>query len=898
MKEINILINYLIFFLIFLIKIIKSDSPPKWEWEPPAIIEMPEDSSVDLHCPVRGRPSPIIRWSFNSIPFYELSDDYNNKRIQLNEGRLLRINSLKRDLDTGLYQCNATNVGGYLDSSTYLNVLAFAPRFRHSSQRVWKVLRDSSVDLNCDVEAAPIAEVQWVDANDTNILPVPGKLEIFPNFTLRLHSLSSSDDGFYYCNVSNKYGLNRALNRLEVFTPTFFAEIPQPSRITLDANSPNSDHLELRCKAIADNRLSIDYIWTKNGSPIKNEENIKIIIEEDGTSILSLFHLSGHHTGHLECSAVTEVDVKSAAIDLFVRDVPERPELMRVDCSSGRHALLVWKRPSINILNNELPLTTFIVEAKTDQNSENWEKVFEEYLGGEEETATGPRILHKTAIPLRPWANYTFRLFAVNSHGSSQPSQPMPSSPLECFSPLDVPFQNPLGVTAAGTEPDNLIISWQPLPRDRWNAPGLRYLVRYRRLDTKDGDWNEFLVEDPFANQTIIREQPTFRPYQVQIRAINSLGFSALEPPIVEGWSGEDVPTESPKNLRLAEHHNYSFVSLEWEPIENSSIRGHFRGYRIDYWMNIHPIIVHSLYSTSNSQLIGGLEALQYYTAKVHLLNNRFESKPSNLLEFKTIEGIPSKVHNLRVHSVGSRSVLVTWQPPLYPNGNLRGYFITFQNGLTDHIEETYVLHRQQFYLHEQLKPNTPYRISVWAETGGGEGPRLWRNTKTWPFRNFNDEWKLSEWITLPQTSLELKNLKEDTDYIIIGISREIGASLSYSKPLTIKTENYRMISLFNKERIRSAAWFLSVLIVSVIVLSIVCAMCALSQRNSGGLVGVVNGIKLREKRFGPAFRIDNLNRDDLSSEEGSSSSSNYLIMKPRNVKKDESKNERNNFIE
>uniref|UniRef100_A0A1I8BWF2 Ig-like domain-containing protein n=1 Tax=Meloidogyne hapla TaxID=6305 RepID=A0A1I8BWF2_MELHA len=582
MKE-NNLIN-LIFSFIFLIKIIKSESPPKWEWEPPALLEMPEDSSVDLHCPARGRPSPIIRWSFNAIPFYELSDDY-NRRIQLNEGRLLRINYLQRDLDTGLYQCNATNIGGYLASSTYLNVLAFAPRFRHSSQRVWKVLRDSSVDLNCDVEAAPIAEVHWVDANDTNILPVPGKLEIFSNNTLRLHSLSSSDDGFYYCNVSNKYGLNRAMNRLEVFIPTFFAEIPQPSRITLDANSPNSDNLELRCKAISDNRLSIDYIWTKNGRPIlnKNDENkIEIITEEDGTSILRLKHLSGHHTGRLECSAVTEVDVKSAAIDLFVRDVPERPELMRVDCSSGRHALLVWKKPSINI--NGLPLTAFIVEARTEQNSENWEKVFEEYLGGEEETATGPRILHKTAIPLRPWANYTFRLIAINSHGSSQPSQPMPS-PLECSSPPDVPFQNPLGVIAAGNEPDNLIISWQPLPRDRWNAPGLRYLVRYRRLDLKDGDWNEFIVEDPSANQTIIREQPTFRPYHVQVRAINSLGFSVLEPPIVEGWSGEDVPTESPKNLHLAEHHNYSFVTIEWEHLENSSIRGHFRGYRVNLYL-------------------------------------------------------------------------------------------------------------------------------------------------------------------------------------------------------------------------------------------------------------------------------------------------------------------------
>ena len=74
---------------------------------------------------------------------------------------------------------------------------------------------------------------------------------------------------------------------------------------------------------------------------------------------------------------------------------------MRVDCSSGRHALLIWRFPLLHVGINGLPLTAFIVEAKTNQ--QNWEKVFEEYLGGEEETASGPRILHKTAIPLRPW---------------------------------------------------------------------------------------------------------------------------------------------------------------------------------------------------------------------------------------------------------------------------------------------------------------------------------------------------------------------------------------------------------------------------------------------------------------------------------------------------------------
>lgn len=45
------------------------------------------------------------------------------------------------------------------------------------------------------------------------------------------------------------------------------------------------------------------------------------------------------------------------------------------------------------------------------------------------------------------------------------------------------------------------------------------------------------------------------------------------------------------------------------------------------------------------------------------------------------------------------------------------------------------MLHRQQFYLHELLTPDTPFRVAVWAETGGGEGPRVWRHTRTWPLR-------------------------------------------------------------------------------------------------------------------------------------------------------------------
>lgn len=104
-------------------------------------------------------------------------------------------------------------------------------------------------------------------------------------------------------------------------------------------------------------------------------------------------------------------------------------------------------------------------------------------------------------------------------------------------------------------------------------------------------------------------------------------------------------------------------------------------------------------------------------------------------------------MHDLRVHPIGSHSIFLTWQPPLQPNGNVRGYFVHFESivfiggqislcnsdSTNGFVEETYVLHRQLFYLHEMLKPDFPYRVSVWAETLGGEGARVTRTVRTWP---------------------------------------------------------------------------------------------------------------------------------------------------------------------
>lgn len=126
----------------------------------------------------------------------------------------------------------------------------------------------------------------------------------------------------------------------------------------------------------------------------------------------------------------------------------------------------------------------------------------------------------------------------------------------------------------------------------------------------------------------------------------------------------------------------------------------------------------------------------------------------------------------MRARAVGSNTMFITWEKPRQANGNIRGYFLTFESKIfrnfnkktlftdifTDHciysrsqrisdlhaetIEETYVLNRQMYYLHEEAEPDTGYKISVWAETYGGEGPKVVRPVRTWPLRGV--DWSIN----------------------------------------------------------------------------------------------------------------------------------------------------------
>ena len=49
--------------------------------------------------------------------------------------------------------------------------------------------------------------------------------------------------------------------------PTYFSQI-----LSQDITLVAFDSLELRCQAIADSRLRVDYIWTMNGRPVADAQ--------------------------------------------------------------------------------------------------------------------------------------------------------------------------------------------------------------------------------------------------------------------------------------------------------------------------------------------------------------------------------------------------------------------------------------------------------------------------------------------------------------------------------------------------------------------------------------------------------------------------------------------------
>ncbi|XP_013793618.2 neuroglian-like, partial [Limulus polyphemus] len=523
----------------------------------------------------------------------------------------MTISNLVKE-DTAVYQCNASNVHGYVFKDFYLNILAIPPIMRESPANITYAVVGSTTTIKCLVYGVPNPKVNW-KKNGQDLI---GKnFQLLENGNLELVNILEEDEGNYTCQAENKFGSLEETGQLEVKDKTKIIQPPENLEV------PIGQSATFHCKAEVDPTLSMTVKWFFNGEPIDYHQDPRVKQLESQSLFINTVKVSD--SGIYTCYTETAIDKDSAWASLIVQSVPEPPIIIDVQCEI-HVADIQWEPMG----DGHAVILGYNIQYNTSFNPDIWKDSF----------VNIPASDTRFKVAMSPWTDYTFRVIAFNKIGSSEPSE----YSKQCSTPSDVPDKHPDQVKGEGTKPDNLVISWKPMPRIEHNAPGFYYKVYWQRDDLPDAQKTIKFVKDWKQGSLVVDQQPTFRPYRIKVEAYNSKGRAKITAPEVLGYSGEDVPLEAPQNFRLIRLISATTAKFGWDAVPSSSLRGHFMGYKIrirtsedhpDHWRE-------QLFPENNTQeIVNILKPFSKNVAEVVAVNGKYSGPPSHKVSFITPEG-------------------------------------------------------------------------------------------------------------------------------------------------------------------------------------------------------------------------------------------------------------------
>ncbi|XP_063870133.1 neuroglian-like isoform X1 [Scylla paramamosain] len=862
--------------------------------EEPEVANKAEGETAEFHCKAWGKPPPKQYWIYNGMPITEAP--INHRRVVEPE-KIIIYNLTKGD--TGNYGCNATNEHGYVYKDVYINVLALPPEIRRPPTDVMTV-DGKQVNMTCRVFGAPKPRITWIRDNEEL---TGGRFQVTNEGDLVINEVLFTDAGKYTCFAENKFGKQEADGSLVVKERTKITDAPQDYEVAAGQTAT------FRCNAVTDNDLDLSIQWQTDGEDIDFEQEPRFVQQSDFS--LSITKTTELDSGKYTCVASTDLDQVDATASLIVQDVPNPPQLLKVTCNI-RDASVEWQPMG----DNRAPILAYVIQYNTSFTPDTWESAFD-YV---------PATSTEFTITLSPWANYTFRVIARNKIGPSQPSEHSEM----CTTLHDVPYKNPDGVEGKGSDPTNLVIKWSPMPEIEHNGPGFKYRVYWKPDDVDNARWQTEDVIDWEQDHFVVPNQPTFKPYRIKVEAHNDRGEANVAAPEIQGWSGEAEPTEAPRNLTLLVLKDATTAMLAWEPVSADSIRGHFKGYKIQTWTEketadkARDIIVEN--NNEPSALVTSFVPYTKNFVRVRVFNGAYDGPPSEEISFVTPEGKPGPVDSLDAIPLGSSAFYLIWKKPKQPNGILTGYHIYYQEvdgtktgaiserdpPIRDHTVTTAKL--------ASLRPGTKYRITIRARTAMGEGSGyfiermtrstgatppgkpgfIWQhvttkkgeaaikvtwipNTESNPGSHFFVKYKLYGGSIVSQTKPELyedfillKGLELDKVYqvSVVAVDGTYSIESDVEEIDTHRTGVSQGVFIRETDNIATRGWFIGMMLAIAFLLLILIIVCIV-KRNRGGKYAVheqeaAHGRNdFNEEQGFPEFAqpLDGAKRDSLASD-------------------------------
>ncbi|XP_075713184.1 neuronal cell adhesion molecule isoform X9 [Rhinoderma darwinii] len=665
---------------------------PYWITKPENLILSPGDDGT-LICRAHGNPAPSITWLINGVAI-ELAP---NDPSRVVDGDAVIFTKVQ-ERASAVFQCNTSNIYGYVLANAFVNVLAERPRIL-SSQKIYQVIANRPALLHCKSFGSPVPHIEWFKGVQSSVLH--GNDYVFhDNGTLEVPVAQKDSSGTYTCVARNKLGTDQKIIELEVKDPTMIISQPE-YRVVQRYGS-----VSFECKFKHDPTLVPEVMWLRNNSELPVDERYTFEKER-----LMIKNITEKDKGMYTCVANTTLDSVSASAELSVVDRPDPSSDLELTDRLDRSVQLSWVPGD----DNNSPITEFIIEYEDVMHEPGvWH--LHSKVSGTQATAT---------LTLSPYVNYAFRVIAVNEIGRSDQSE----SSERYMTKAAEPDTNPSGVKGVGTEPDNLVITWKPMKGFDSNGPGLQYKVSWRQKDF-DEEWTSVPVAN--VSKYIVSGTPTFVPYEITVQAMNDLGY-APEPAVVIGHSGEDLPMVAPGNVEV-DVINTTLAKVQWDSVPLTTVRGHLQGYRVYYWKaqnktnrNQRHIEKWMLTFAGNRThgMLPGLQPNTNYVLNVRVVNGKGEGPSSKDKYFETPEGVPSMAF-LHISHQTPDSLTLTWSPPVHPNGVLTQYTLKYQSINATHelsppVEIT-IPANETSYILKNLLQNTRYKFYFYAHTAVGPG--------------------------------------------------------------------------------------------------------------------------------------------------------------------------------
>ncbi|XP_040841195.1 neurofascin isoform X5 [Ochotona curzoniae] len=671
---------------------VRVKAAPYWLDEPQNLVLAPGEDGR-LVCRANGNPKPTVQWMVNGEPLQ--SAPPNPNREVAGDTIIFRDTQIS---SRAVYQCNTSNEHGYLLANAFVSVLDVPPRMLSPRNQLIRVILYNRTRLDCPFFGSPIPTLRWFKNGQGSNLD-GGNYHVYENGSLEIKMIRKEDQGIYTCVATNILGKAENQVRLEVKDPTRIYRMPE------DQVAKKGTTVQLECRVKHDPSLKLTVSWLKDEEPLYIGNRMKK--EEDS---LTIFGVAERDQGSYTCVASTELDQDLAKAYLTVLGRPDRPRDLELTDLAERSVRLTW----IPGDDNNSPITDYVVQFEEDQ--------FQP--GVWHDHSKFPGSVNSAVLQLSPYVNYQFRVIAINEVGSSHPSLPS-----ERYRTSGAPPEsNPADVKGEGTRKNNMEITWTPMNATSAFGPNLRYIVKWRRRETRDA-WNNVTV---WGSRYVVGQTPVYVPYEIRVQAENDFG-KAPEPETVIGYSGEDYPRAAPTDVKVRVM-NSTAISLQWNRVYSDTVQGQLREYRAYYWRE--SSLLKNLWVSQKRQqasfpgdrprgVVAQLFPYSNYKLEMVVVNGRGDGPRSETKEFTTPEGVPSAPRRFRVRQPNLETIHLEWDHPEHPNGILIGYTLRYVpfNGtkLGKQMVENFSPNQTKFTV-QRADPVSRYRFTLSARTQVGSG--------------------------------------------------------------------------------------------------------------------------------------------------------------------------------